>query len=53
MLRSYQGSGRRPAGTGTINDQVWPNIDPLMVKHGQRYRIAFRNGMEDSHCHMQ
>jgi FtsP/CotA-like multicopper oxidase with cupredoxin domain len=33
----------------TVNDKFWPNVDPLMVKAGKRYRIAFHNGMEDSH----
>jgi FtsP/CotA-like multicopper oxidase with cupredoxin domain len=33
----------------TVNDKQWPNIDPLIVKAGKRYRIAFHNGMEDSH----
>jgi FtsP/CotA-like multicopper oxidase with cupredoxin domain len=39
----------KPFNRWTINDQMWPNIDPLMVKKGKRYRIAFHNGMEDSH----
>jgi FtsP/CotA-like multicopper oxidase with cupredoxin domain len=33
----------------TINGQFWPNVEPLKVKAGKRYRIAFRNGMEDGH----
>ena len=32
-----------------VNDQMWPKVDPYMVKAGKRYRIAFHNGMEDSH----
>jgi FtsP/CotA-like multicopper oxidase with cupredoxin domain len=32
-----------------VNDKLWPNVDPLMVHKGKRYRIAFHNGMEDSH----
>jgi len=33
----------------TVNDQMWPKIDPFLVHSGKRYRIAFHNGMEDSH----
>jgi FtsP/CotA-like multicopper oxidase with cupredoxin domain len=32
-----------------INDQFWPNVDPLKVQAGKRYRILFKNGMEDGH----
>ena len=39
----------KPFNRWTVNDKLWPNIDPLMVKAGKRYRIAFHNGMEDSH----
>jgi FtsP/CotA-like multicopper oxidase with cupredoxin domain len=39
----------KPFNRWTINDKVWPNVDPLIVKAGKRYRIAFHNGMEDSH----
>jgi FtsP/CotA-like multicopper oxidase with cupredoxin domain len=39
----------KPFNRWTINDKAWPNVDPLMVKAGKRYRIAFHNGMEDSH----
>ncbi|MBV8728436.1 MAG: multicopper oxidase domain-containing protein [Acidobacteriia bacterium] len=39
----------RPFNRWMVNDKLWPNIDPLMVKAGKRYRIAFHNGMEDSH----
>jgi FtsP/CotA-like multicopper oxidase with cupredoxin domain len=39
----------KPFNRWTINDKFWPKIDPLMVKAGKRYRIAFHNGMEDSH----
>jgi FtsP/CotA-like multicopper oxidase with cupredoxin domain len=33
----------------TINNQSWPNIDPLKVHEGKRYRIVFRNGSGDQH----
>jgi len=33
----------------TVNDKLWPNIDPLMVKAGKRYRIVFHSGHEDGH----
>jgi FtsP/CotA-like multicopper oxidase with cupredoxin domain len=39
----------KPFNRWTINDKIWPNVDPLVVKAGKRYRIAFHNGMEDSH----
>jgi FtsP/CotA-like multicopper oxidase with cupredoxin domain len=32
-----------------VNGQMWPKVDPYIVKAGKRYRFAFRNGMEDSH----
>jgi FtsP/CotA-like multicopper oxidase with cupredoxin domain len=39
----------KPFNRWMVNDKLWPNIDPLLVKPGRRYRIAFHNGMEDSH----
>jgi len=35
--------------TWTINDRSWPEIDPLLVQHGKRYRLAFHNGSGDQH----
>jgi FtsP/CotA-like multicopper oxidase with cupredoxin domain len=35
--------------TWTINNQSWPNIDPLKVREGRRYRLIFRNGSGDQH----
>jgi FtsP/CotA-like multicopper oxidase with cupredoxin domain len=35
--------------TWTINNKSWPDIDPLMVHAGKRYRIVFRNGSGDQH----
>jgi FtsP/CotA-like multicopper oxidase with cupredoxin domain len=35
--------------TWTINNKSWPNIDPLMVQQGKRYRMVFRNGSGDQH----
>lgn len=32
-----------------VNDQVWPNVDPLRVKKGGRYKVIFRSGHEDGH----
>ena len=32
-----------------MNDKFWPNIDPLKVKAGKRYRIIFHSGHEDGH----
>jgi FtsP/CotA-like multicopper oxidase with cupredoxin domain len=39
----------KPFNRWTINDQLWPKIDPIKVKAGKRYRIVFHNGMEDGH----
>jgi FtsP/CotA-like multicopper oxidase with cupredoxin domain len=35
--------------TWTINNKSWPDIEPLMVEHGKRYRLIFRNGSGDQH----
>lgn len=35
--------------TWTINNKSWPNIDPLIVQQGKRYRMVFRNGSGDQH----
>jgi FtsP/CotA-like multicopper oxidase with cupredoxin domain len=33
----------------TINNKSWPDIDPLIVQAGKRYRLVFRNGSGDQH----
>jgi len=33
----------------TINNRSWPDIDPLLVERGKRYRLVFRNGSGDQH----
>jgi FtsP/CotA-like multicopper oxidase with cupredoxin domain len=43
-----------PGGHGgfnrwTINGKSWPDVDPLIVKAGQRYRIAMDNKSGDDH----
>jgi FtsP/CotA-like multicopper oxidase with cupredoxin domain len=35
--------------TWTINNKSWPEIEPLMVQQGKRYRLVFRNGSGDQH----
>jgi FtsP/CotA-like multicopper oxidase with cupredoxin domain len=35
--------------TWTINNKSWPEIEPLIVKTGKRYRLVFRNGSGDQH----
>lgn len=35
--------------TWTINNKSWPNIEPLKVQQGKRYRMIFRNGSGDQH----
>ena len=43
-----------PGGHGgfnrwTINGKSWPDVDPLIVKAGQRYRITMENKSGDDH----
>jgi FtsP/CotA-like multicopper oxidase with cupredoxin domain len=43
-----------PGGHGgfnrwTINGKSWPDVDPLVVKAGQRYRITMENKSGDDH----
>lgn len=33
----------------TINGKSWPDVDPLIVKEGQRYRITMENRSGDDH----
>jgi FtsP/CotA-like multicopper oxidase with cupredoxin domain len=33
----------------TINNKSWPDIEPLRVQKGKRYRLVFRNGSGDQH----
>jgi FtsP/CotA-like multicopper oxidase with cupredoxin domain len=35
--------------TWTINNKSWPDIEPLIVQAGKRYRLVFRNGSGDQH----
>lgn len=35
--------------TWTINGDAWPNVKPIMVKAGRRYRMIFRNASGDQH----
>lgn len=35
--------------TWTINNKAWPDVDPLTVHEGKRYRLVFRNGSGDQH----
>ena len=35
--------------TWTINNKSWPEVDPLFVREGKRYRLVFRNGSGDQH----
>ena len=35
--------------TWTINNKSWPDIEPLTVQSGKRYRMVFRNGSGDQH----
>jgi FtsP/CotA-like multicopper oxidase with cupredoxin domain len=33
----------------TINNKSWPDVDPLIVQAGKRYRLVLRNGSGDQH----
>ena len=33
----------------TINNKSWPEIEPLLVEQGKRYRLVLRNGSGDQH----
>jgi len=33
----------------TINNKSWPDVDPIRVKAGRRYRLLLRNGSGDQH----
>jgi FtsP/CotA-like multicopper oxidase with cupredoxin domain len=35
--------------TWTINNKSWPDIEPLIVQQGKRYRMVLRNGSGDQH----
>jgi FtsP/CotA-like multicopper oxidase with cupredoxin domain len=35
--------------TWTINNQSWPNVDPIKLTRGKRYRLLLRNGSGDQH----
>jgi FtsP/CotA-like multicopper oxidase with cupredoxin domain len=35
--------------TWAINNRSWPDIDPLLVQQGKRYRLTLRNGSGDQH----
>ena len=49
---TFRDFGPKPGSkfdTWTINKKSWPDIDPLMVQQGKRYRLVFRNGSGDQH----
>jgi FtsP/CotA-like multicopper oxidase with cupredoxin domain len=35
--------------TWTINNKSWPDVDPIKVSKGRRYRFLLRNGSGDQH----
>jgi FtsP/CotA-like multicopper oxidase with cupredoxin domain len=35
--------------TWAINGQSWPDIDPIKVQRGKRYRLIFQNASNDQH----
>jgi FtsP/CotA-like multicopper oxidase with cupredoxin domain len=49
---TFRDNGPKPGSkfdTWAINNKSWPDIDPLMVEAGKRYRLVFRNGSGDQH----
>ncbi len=49
---TFRDNGPKPGSkfdTWSINNKSWPDIDPLMVEAGKRYRLVFRNGSGDQH----
>jgi FtsP/CotA-like multicopper oxidase with cupredoxin domain len=52
FVLTFRDNGPKPGSkfdTWTINNKSWPDIDPLMVQEGKRYRLVFRNGSGDQH----
>jgi FtsP/CotA-like multicopper oxidase with cupredoxin domain len=41
--------GRGGFNRWTINGKSWPDVEPLVVQHGKRYRLVFRNDTGDMH----
>jgi FtsP/CotA-like multicopper oxidase with cupredoxin domain len=39
----------QPFNRWTVNGRSWPDVDPIRVKKGKRYRIALKNDNEDGH----
>ena len=35
--------------TWTINGEAWPNVTPMMIEQGKRYRMILRNASGDQH----
>ena len=35
--------------TWTVNNKAWPDVDPIRVQAGKRYRLVLRNGSGDQH----
>ena len=52
FVLTFRDNGPKPGSkfdTWAINNKSWPDIDPLMVEAGKRYRLVFRNGSGDQH----
>ncbi|WP_348269033.1 multicopper oxidase domain-containing protein [Edaphobacter paludis] len=52
FVLTFRDNGPKPGSkfdTWAINNKSWPDIDPLMVESGKRYRLVFRNGSGDQH----
>ncbi|GAC1357373.1 MAG: multicopper oxidase family protein [Acidobacteriaceae bacterium] len=52
FVLTFRDSGPRHGSkfdTWTINNKSWPEIEPLKVQEGRRYRLVFRNGSGDQH----
>jgi FtsP/CotA-like multicopper oxidase with cupredoxin domain len=52
FVLTFRDNGAKPGSkfdTWAINNKSWPDIDPLIVQQGKRYRLVFRNGSGDQH----
>jgi len=49
MVIEKKFAGSRWVDKWTINGKSWPKTDPIRVREGQRYRLAFDNRSDEAH----
>jgi FtsP/CotA-like multicopper oxidase with cupredoxin domain len=52
FILTFRDNGPKPGSkfdTWTINNKSYPEIEPMIVQQGKRYRLVFRNGSGDQH----